>query len=99
MTRGPRGPFIASSDTPGPVQLTTDGEIATRKAVTGADTRLVQRLDAFPVSPVEGEIIVRVDLPNDPAYIYNADTATWDQLGITTYPTTPSFLRIVLLSR
>lgn len=76
MTRGPRYPE-ASSDEAGPVQLAFDGEVAARKAVTGADSRLVQRVTVNPAG-AEGQFIHRTDL-EEPFY-YDASRSRWVSL-------------------
>lgn len=76
MTRGPRYPEASDSEA-GPVQLCTDGEVAARKAVTGADSRLVQRVTSNPVG-VEGQFIFRGDL-EEPFY-YDASRSRWVSL-------------------
>lgn len=76
MTRGPRYPE-ASDGEAGPVQLCMDGEVAARKAVTGADSRLVQRVTVNPTG-ADGQFVHRTDL--DEPFYYDASRSRWVSL-------------------
>lgn len=74
MTLGARI-IEASTTSPGAVQLCTNGEVATRKAVTGADRRLIQVSAGIPASTNDG--VTYFDTNAGELGFYDATRGKW----------------------